>query len=352
MLVRLGLVAFGLVLAFAALELFLRAGAAYQRDAVQTAVPVLQRGARRIACVGDSNTFGIGMPRDKTYPAFLQQLLAGDEGTAPVTVLNLGVPGTNSSSLRQRLGEVIDTFQPDLLLVMVGANDFWTVPVAGSDAGEPTWRQRLWAHSRAYRFVYMIARALQQRREQPAVEMRTAQGVGGRLRYGGAAIDLASPGRAQQNEWRQGLFDDLRAIVDAARRREVDVVLLTYPSEGKAYGQANAVIRGAATGTPLIDLGRAFQDACSGGVCPELFLPDLHPNVEGYQLAATLVWRSLRQRQGTAAAGHDGPSGSPFPGTVDYLRRIDALAATRPASDAPSVWAPPARTSPSDPNQP
>ena len=339
---RLALVALGLILSLAALELLLQLGAAYNRRALQGAVPALAGGARRIVCLGDSNTFGIGMPRDATYPAFLQRLLAGNAATAGAAVFNLGIPGTNSSVLRRRLSEVIDTFQPDVLLVMIGANDFWTVPapIAGDAM---TWRQRLWAYSRVYRLFYMLARSLERTKADVVVDAPAGRGAGGLLRYGDASIDLFSGGRPEpQSAWREGLFENLRAMTEMARSRGVDLVLLTYPAEGRAYGQANQVIRGAAAGASLIDLGSAFLLACPAGACPEIFLPDLHPAMQGYQLAATLVWRWIRERLGLATRAEARAADPPFPATVEYLRRIDAAAGAEQGGAPTRVWVPPA----------
>ena len=47
---------------------------------------------RRIACLGDSFTFGWGVADEDTYPVKLQERLAGDQ------VMNFGNPGNNGST--------------------------------------------------------------------------------------------------------------------------------------------------------------------------------------------------------------------------------------------------------------
>jgi lysophospholipase L1-like esterase len=332
---RLGLIVFGLALSLVLLEGLLQAGAAYNRGALRGDAPAAVAVASRVVCVGDSNTFGITLPRDSTYPAFLQDLFRADPTTASVEVLNLGVPGTNSSLLRTRLGTIIDTFHPDTLLVMIGANDFWTIPVPVEDEAT-TWRQQLWAYSRVYRLFYMLARATRREELAPEVIVETPKGgkVRGVVRQGDQEIDLSWTGRADddQVDWRDKLAVNLRAMAALAQRRGVQFVLLTYPAEGAAYGRANKVIRQAAPGLRFVDLGADFRRACPQLACPEIFLADLHPNKLGYQIAASLVWRALRDAKGSAPTLPD----QLFPAAVPWLQRIDqappaqAAAATAP----------------------
>jgi len=333
---RLALIVFGLALSLVLLEGLLQAGAAYNRSALHGDAPAGVAGASRVVCVGDSNTFGITLPRDSTYPAFLQDLFRADPATASVEVLNLGIPGTNSSLLRTRLGSIIDTFHPDTLLMMIGANDFWTIPVPVEDEAT-TWRQRLWAHSRVYRLFYMLARATRREELAPEVIVETQKGGKGRgvVRQGDEEIDLSWTGRADggQVDWRDKLAENLRAMAALAQRHGVQFVLLTYPAEGAAYAHANKVIRQAAPGLRFVDLGADFRRACPQLACPEIFLADLHPNALGYQIAASLVWRALRAANGSASVLPD----QLFPAAVPWLQRIDHAQAA--ASGVPPAHA-------------
>lgn len=91
--------------------------------------------AVRVACVGDSITFGFGTnPREeKQYPVLLQQHLG--EGWE---VANFGVCGAIAHSVGDLpyvcTGEFLDSlaFDPDVLVLMLGTNDSkthnWTTP--------------------------------------------------------------------------------------------------------------------------------------------------------------------------------------------------------------------------------
>ena len=335
---RLALVILGLALALVLLEAALQVGAAYNRSRLGDEAPASLAGASRIACLGDSNTYGIGMPRDQTYPAFFQQLLRAVPATEGIEVLNLGVPGTNSSVLRNRIARVIDAVQPDAVLVMIGANDFWTEPVPVADETS-TWRQRLWSVSRVYRLFYMLARSAQPETTAGTVDPgRDGDVAGGHaVLKGHADVDLSWTGPAQEDalDWRNKLYVNLRTMAEMAARRGVKFVLMTYPNESAAYGRANQVIRHAAADLPLIDLGGGFSTICPTSKCPELFLPDGHPTLVGYQVAATLVWNAMRDADTRVPAGVDTLPARFFPVAAPWLRRLAEAPVTVPAVAAP-----------------
>ena len=85
-----------------------------------------REGQIRVACVGDSVTYGFGIPnRGKyCYPAQLQRLLGDD-----YCVNNFGYSGRTASDLGDRpyraeklYRQALD-FQPDVVVVMLGSND-------------------------------------------------------------------------------------------------------------------------------------------------------------------------------------------------------------------------------------
>jgi lysophospholipase L1-like esterase len=208
-----------------------------------------------------------------------------------IEVFNLGTVGVNSSRVRQQFREILATLRPDLVTIMVGANDIWTVPAPLHDQ-ESGWHYWLWSSSRAYRFFYMLSKLL--RNASPQVGLRkTPEGP---VMHVGDDVDLRWTAKGESSpEWYKDLQLNLEAMIADARKAGVDVVLLTYPFEGGFYEQANIVMRdtAAATQARLIDLGTEFLRACPSRDCADLFLSDGHPTARGHQLAAEFLSQQL-----------------------------------------------------------
>jgi acyl-CoA thioesterase-1 len=69
-----------------------------------------------ILAFGDSLTYGTGAQVDESYPEVLARL-SGRQ------VVNSGIPGEISEFGMQRLPDILDEYQPDLLLLCHGGND-------------------------------------------------------------------------------------------------------------------------------------------------------------------------------------------------------------------------------------
>lgn len=70
-----------------------------------------------ILAFGDSLTYGTGASPESDYPTILSKL-SGHE------VINVGVPGEISSTGLKRLPALLEEYQPELLILIHGGNDF------------------------------------------------------------------------------------------------------------------------------------------------------------------------------------------------------------------------------------
>ena len=79
----------------------------------------------RIACIGDSVTYGFSIPAADSYPKRLEALLNTYCASSPAQfeVLNFGVPGYNLQEIVQTLKTKVLPFQPDLVIYGYCLND-------------------------------------------------------------------------------------------------------------------------------------------------------------------------------------------------------------------------------------
>jgi lysophospholipase L1-like esterase/tellurite resistance protein len=175
-------------------------------------------GARqRILCIGDSHTYGAGVDPTQSYPGHLQRLLDEAE-PGQYAVLNLGVPGMNTSQLRHRVRDWLAEHQPDVLIVWAGVNNAWNNAEVDDVAESVLDRlDRFLLRSRLYKLVQI---QINDREIEHQVEHeRDTAGDASRVKPRAVA--------------------DFRAIADLARAANVKLVFVTYPVSLGWFDEAN-----------------------------------------------------------------------------------------------------------------
>ena len=84
------------------------------------------RNQTRVACVGDSTTYGTAMPNNmhNSYPAQLRRLLGEGYHVANFGVHGKTVQDTNDDSYRRTRQYALSlSYDPDIVVIMLGAND-------------------------------------------------------------------------------------------------------------------------------------------------------------------------------------------------------------------------------------
>jgi lysophospholipase L1-like esterase len=76
----------------------------------------------RIAFLGDSFTYGLGVEQNQTFCHLVEGMLSDDWPTGVLTI-NLGMPGTAPGSQLERFGPMIDQFKPDVVVQVLYPND-------------------------------------------------------------------------------------------------------------------------------------------------------------------------------------------------------------------------------------
>lgn len=81
-----------------------------------------EKGMYNILCLGDSFTFGGGVDAKDTYPSQLQRILDSNYAHKSIKVINGGYCEINSAQVLQRLPKNIRYYNPDAVILLVGAS--------------------------------------------------------------------------------------------------------------------------------------------------------------------------------------------------------------------------------------
>jgi lysophospholipase L1-like esterase len=80
--------------------------------------------AFRMLHIGESTTFGLGVPPSSAYPAVVAALLRERHPERAFQSFNRGVPGLVTASMRRTLADKLDRLRPALVTILAGANDY------------------------------------------------------------------------------------------------------------------------------------------------------------------------------------------------------------------------------------
>jgi lysophospholipase L1-like esterase len=248
-------------------------------------LPVRGPGLRRIAVLGDSTTFGWGVPALQAWPAQLQKAL--DQRTQGLVheVLNFGVSGYSSRDEAVVLEAKALLAEPELVLVGYNLND-------------PEFRPRQPLH----RFFAPAPWWEGSRLARWAVARWQSWGKGG--------ADVFRALHAPDSETWGSVRQAFARMAELTSAADVPVLVVLFPlGEVPAdpalyrYADLHAQVAQAAgdAGLHVLDLTSAYA-AVAGG--EGYLLPDLHPNARGHEIAAVAVAERLLT----------GPPRSPGPG--------------------------------------
>jgi tetratricopeptide (TPR) repeat protein len=120
---KLGLILFGVFLCLVILEIVLRLGGfiilSFQEHKNRLALQ--EKGTYRIMCLGGSTTAEGG---EYAYPVQLEEMLNEKNTGVKFKIINKGVQGADSTFILSQLQENLDKYNPDLVIVMMGENDW------------------------------------------------------------------------------------------------------------------------------------------------------------------------------------------------------------------------------------
>jgi lysophospholipase L1-like esterase len=242
-----------------------------------------------VLCVGDSNTFGLNMPRAYAYPNQLELRLARHYAR-PASVINRGVPGQNGAQVARALAGDLAITDADLVLVLVGINDTWNRTAESGGFAALLARSRLVRLARVLTAGITSAEQFEVRSNDQG-EFEVDRGAGAeRINLTGAdGAVLAGDALAQR------VRSSLDRVVSVCLDHGAEPVLMTYAEFQGEYAVVNAAIRSFAEEHDLllVDHERAFQPLFDRDGYETLMLNDHHPNLRGYQIMAITVEAAL-----------------------------------------------------------
>jgi len=281
------LVAFlALLLTFVTIELGLRtAGAILAKRATAEAVQRHGEGPTILA-IGESTTAGLGVSRKESYPRQLEQSLRKHYSNPSIQVVYPWAIGRNSSQQLNRISRYLEAFEPDLVLLMCGVNNPWSL----EESNITQFIEDDDSVSRRIRFRQLIDKS----RLAKLIRLALID-----LRY--VMDDLR--GKPEEGKWpppswildwrdehREEFLQlwrsDIGAMIERSLRSGAQVALMTYPRYEFPPPEEFRDLA-AKYDVPLINIHRAFRTRLKRSELSDYFLEDgYHPNPQGYKLLA------------------------------------------------------------------
>lgn len=248
-------------------------------------------GRPRVACVGDSFTFGDGVRFEDTWVAGLEQAFRDAGGGTPLEVLDFGVPGYESGDIAEQLKSKVLPGNPDLVIYGLVLNDPPSrhnpeLERLGKQA-EAALVETLQPPTGLARYLHLAA-LVQARARTARLEAAYRRFV--RARF--------APTSASWTAFTEDLAE-MRAATSAAGSKLLVCIfpLLDSLTGRYPFTPEHKEIAAACDGLriPVVDLLPAFdgQPADTLWVHPT----DQHPNPHGHALARDWIARELVRRQ-------------------------------------------------------
>lgn len=267
-----------------------------------------------ILSLGDSNTYGVYYSEEEAYPGQLQRILE-ERAEGSYRVLNLGLPGMNSSQVALQLSDWIDQYHPHSVVVCVGVNNYWNR--SGFEKLEVS--PRLWVRWLHGLRLYRLFSVLRNRLEAPMpfsekmgrpklkriLKNEGKEGVEHRDAESGELL-ISHEGNIHKTHNKEDVLSlierDLTTMLVLTRKHGVRLILLTYaafdlPGREKRFSRIEVINRvmrefSRRQNVQIVDLKNHFSELLPKGIRRALYFAnekEAHPNPAGYLEIATLI---------------------------------------------------------------
>jgi lysophospholipase L1-like esterase len=277
-----------------------------------------QPGEFRILALGESTTFGVGVPDRLAYPQRLETLLRESGGCPGCRVINAGVSAWSSFQSRRFLEREGLALQPDLVLVYHEINDY--MPASFRNAGQSeaamlrsdlqlhastreSLGRRVLSSSAFVRWLtyHRARRAVAELKDAPDFVAPDAIGLPS-IGLRPLVVRTADERRAQVNEAalptrvppdeRRRMFEEMHAL---CRSRGIALVIL-HPSYRSTVSHTCVLTEFCRERTmPMLDAQPVLHPA--GVPVEAMYLDKMHPTARGHQALAEALAGFLASRE-------------------------------------------------------
>lgn len=245
----------------------------------------------RIVMLGDSLTFGQGVPEGSTYSAQVERQLKQRNSPRSIEVINAGASGTNTAWQFNHLQNTCLAYQPDLVTVQFYLNDLersTRMDADGAIKGDFVDDVLMLPAKRSYALFFLQYR-FERLRDYLATSSKETEPL---LRQ---FDDIARDIEDESEGWLR--FES--AVEDFAllsKREGLPTVMILFPHPGRTYDSMRFIHKAVAqrvraAGLPVIDLIDVFSDLPPDQRTVSSI--DHHPSPIVYECAASRIVKEL-----------------------------------------------------------
>jgi lysophospholipase L1-like esterase len=283
------------VLALALLEVLLRlAGHIYVRNIVASNTAARPTDTT-ILCLGESTTVGLWVDWEDSYPKQLEKMLRKHYQRENLNVIVPVHIGQNSSQIANRTTQYLDMYNPALVIMMIGANNLWSLEESHAIHFFELYSKRTILFSALMLLnesrTFKLARYLYLR----VTTKRTVD-------YWGP-IGTAWP----PQDWVYGVADanpnafklmwayDARLVISESQKRGISVLMMTYPIHPRNYVPVDLMqLVSSEKAVSLVRNDESFSKLNNRGILNEYLMHDRwHPNGMGYRIVAENAFKVI-----------------------------------------------------------
>ncbi len=241
----------------------------------------------RIAVLGDSNTFGLGVEQDETYSAVLERMLEKNLDSK-YEVLNFGVPGYTSKQELELLKTKVLSYEPDLVILAYTLDDPEEKTLNVKIEEKKSFLMKFWEVSSRSRFVKFMKAKMKSTLDRWNVKNK-------------GYVDFYQDLYENDSEEWEVNREVLKEFYETCEENNIKVLIVVFPlftnlNENYPYKNIHekVILEASEDGYYTLDLFPYFKgmDANSLRVSP---MYDTHPNKQAHNIIANAIYLKFEE---------------------------------------------------------